>query len=241
MKQSLFTILFIFVAFNLFAQKEVRDSIRAGNKAYKEQRYRVAESNYKSAIAKDPTSKEAAYNLANAYYKQNNWDEAIKTYQHYLNIETENPNNMSAAWHNIGNTMLKKKDLQNSLEAYKNALRLNPKDEQTRYNLAVVQKMIQDQQNQQDQNQDKNQDQNKDQKDQQQDQNKDQQQNKDNKDQQDKKTEKQENEQMSQENANQILQAIEQDEKETQEKVKQMKAAEKKQQNEDNRRQNKDW
>ncbi|GAB6012425.1 tetratricopeptide repeat protein [Viscerimonas tarda] len=238
MKRNIVVLLFFLVTMALSAQKAVRDSIRSGNKAYTEQRYRVAESNYKAAIAKDPTSKEAVYNLGNAYYKQNNWDEAIKEYQQYLNVETGNANNMSAAWHNVGTTMLKKKDLQQSADAYKKALRLNPKDEQTRYNLAVVQKMIQDQKDK-----DKDKDQDKDKQDQQdkQDQNKDQQQNQDKQDQKEKKPEKQENEQMSRESANQVLKAIEQDEKETQEKVKQMKAAEKKKQNEDNRRQNKDW
>ncbi|MFR9166098.1 MAG: tetratricopeptide repeat protein [Dysgonomonas sp.] len=237
MKQILFIITFtIFATSGIFAQKVVRDSIRTGNKAYSEQRYHEAESNYKSAINQNPASKEASYNLANTYYKQSRWDDALKEYQHYLTLETDNTDKMSSAWHNIGNTMLKKKDLKQSMEAYKNALRLNPADEQSRYNLAVVQKIIkdkednknQDQQQQQQQNQQQQQDQNQQQQ---------QQQNKP----QEKKPEEQDNQQMSRDNVNQILQAIEQDEKETQEKVQQMKAAEKKQQNENNRRQNKDW
>jgi Tetratricopeptide repeat. len=68
---------------------------------------------------------------------------------------------MSAAWHNIGNSLLQKKELEKSMEAYKMALRMNPEDEETRYNLAVVQKMIQDQQ--QDQQQEQQQQQNQDQ------------------------------------------------------------------------------
>lgn len=273
MKKITFIILFAFVALSLSAQKEVRKAVRAGNKAYNEQLYATAEAEYNKAIKENASSKEASYNLANTYYKQQKWDEALKEYQHYLTLENENPMNMSSAWSNMGNTFLKKKAnekseraaaqmvmpqgqgqpgqaapqqgqqqadyLKMSMEAYKNALRLNPTDDDTRYNLAVVQKMLKDRE---DQDQDKNQDK-QDQKDDKQDQKQDPKEdpkkdpNKDPKqDQQDK-----QEQQMSQDNIQQILQAIEQDEKETQERVKQAKAQERKKQQDQNRKQNKDW
>ncbi len=272
MKRSIFILLFISLTVTLFAQKEERKAVRAGNKAYKDQLYGTAEAEYDKAIKVNPSSKEASFNLANSYYKQQKWDDALAEYQHYLTLENEDPTKMSSAWSNVGNTYLKKKanekegqqpvmpgqmpgaqqkqgpdNLKLSMEAYKNALRLNPKDEETRYNLAVVQKMIKDkeeegggggkddQQQNKDQDKDKDKDQNKDQN---QDQNKDQ--NKDQKPDQNKDQEQKEN-QMSQDNIQQILQAIEQDEKETQERVKQTKAQDRKKQNENNRRQNKDW
>lgn len=245
MKQGLFIILFLLITFASQAQRQERQAIKEGNKAYREQLYGEAETKYNEAISVNPSSKEALFNLANTYYKQNKWDEAIEGYKHFLTVEGEASDRISSAWSNMGNALLKKKDLQNSMEAYKNSLRWNPKDEQTRYNLAVVQKMIQDQDKDKDKNKDQDdkdeqekkdkdkKDQNK--QDQQQDKNKDEQNKKD------KKPEKEDNQQMSQESAKQILQAIEQDEKETQERVKQMKAQEKKKQNEQNRRQNKDW
>ena len=196
----------------MFAQRQVRKDIRKGNNAYKEQLYNAAEASYKSALEKNAASPEAIYNLANSYYKQGNWDNALKTYQQYLATENKDHTKMGAAWHNIGNALLQKKDLKQSMEAYKKALRLNPGDEEARYNLATVQKITKDQQD----NKDKNKDQNKDQKQDQQ-------------------------PQMSQENIQQLLKAIEQDEKETQEKVQQIKASDRKQKNENNRRQNKDW
>ena len=117
------------------------------------------------------------------------------------------------------------------------ALRMNPEDDETRYNLAVVQKMIQDQQ--QDQQQDKQQDK---QDQQQQPQNQDQQQQpQNNQDKPQKPEESPEPEQMSRDNARQLLQAIEQDERETQEKVNKIKAEERKQKADDNRRRNRDW
>ena len=139
----------------------------------------------------------------------------MESYQQYLALEKENPKKMSAAWHNIGNSLLQKKELEKSMEAYKMALRMNPEDEETRYNLAVVQKMIQDQQ--QDQQQEQQQQQNQDQQ---------QQEPQNNQDQPKKPEEQQEPEQMSRDNARQLLQAIEQDEKETQEKVNKIKAEE---------------
>lgn len=245
MKQGLFIILFLLITFASQAQRQERQAIKEGNKAYREQLYGEAETKYNEAISVNPSSKEALFNLANTYYKQNKWDEAIEGYKHFMTVEGEASDRISSAWSNMGNALLKKKDLQNSMEAYKNSLRWNPKDEQTRYNLAVVQKMIQDQ----DKDKDKNKDQDdkdeqekkdKDKKDQdKQDQQQDK--NKDDQNKKDKKPEKEDNQQMSPESAKQILQAIEQDEKETQERVKQMKAREKKKQNEQNRRQNKDW
>lgn len=237
MKPIHYTILTLFLifSFSLSAQKETgRKETKKGNKAYKSEKYDQAAADYQLAIEKNPNAKIANYNLANTLYKQKKWDESIKQQQHYLMLEKENPEKIAAAWHNIGNTFLQKKDLQKAMEAYKMALRLNPNDDKTRYNLAVTQKIIQDnQQNQNDKNKEKKE------------QDKEQEQQQNQQDQQDKnkekKPEQQEPEQMSRENAKQILQAIEQDEKETQERVKQIKAQERKQQAADNRRQDKDW
>lgn len=252
MKQ-VFVIIFVLISTtSLFAQRQVRKDIRKGNEAYKEQLYNAAEASYKSALEKNAASPEAIYNLANSYYKQGNWDNALKTYQQYLATENKDHQKMGAAWHNVGNTLLQKKDLKQSMEAYKKALRLNPNDEEARYNLATVQKILKDQQDN-NKNKDQNKDQNKDNKDKNKDQNKDKNkdQNKDNKDkdkdkdqnkdQQNKDQKQDQQPQMSQDNIQQLLKAIEQDEKETQKKVQQIKAADRKQKNENNRRQGKDW
>lgn len=269
MKKGLFIILFALITIGASAQKEVRKAIRTGNKAYNEQLYATAEAEYNNAKEGNANSKEAAYNLANTYYKQQKWDEALAEYQHYLKLENEDPQKISAAWSNMGNTFLKKKanekaagaqmmmgqqgaqsqapqakqedNLKLSMEAYKNALRFNPNDDETRYNLAVVQKMIKDREDQkqdqkQDQDQNKDQDKKQDQKEDQQEQNQDPKQ-----DPKQNQQDQQQQSQMSQDNIQQILQALEQDEKETQERVRQAQARERKEKNEQNRRQNKDW
>ena len=149
--------------FSLSAQKAVRKNIKQGNRAYNEQKYEQAAQKYEQAIKLNPNALEANYNLGNTLYKQNEWDKSIEQQNHYLMLEKENPVKIASAWHNIGNAILHKKDLEKSMEAYKMALRINPNDDEARYNLAVVQKMIDDQQQEQDQ--DQQQEQNKDQKD----------------------------------------------------------------------------
>src|SRR5690554_6313615 len=223
----------------LFGQKEARKNIREGNKQYQQQKYSEAADRFGAALEENPTSKEAAFNLGNTLYRQKEWSGAVEQYQHFVSLEQENPAKASDGWHNIGNAMLQQKDLQGSMEAYKMALRLNPDDNEARYNLAVVQKMIQDEeQDQDDGEQDQQQDQ-QDQQDQQQDQ---QQESPQNPEDQEKRPEQQEGpEQMSRDNARQLLQAIEQDERETQEKVQQIKAQEREEQAEENRRRNKNW
>ena len=220
--------------FSLSAQKAVRKNIKQGNRSYNEQKYEQAAQKYEEAIKINPNALEANYNLGNTLYKQKEWDKSIEQQNHYLMLEKDNPKNMASAWHNIGNAILHKKDLQKSMEAYKMALRINPNDDETRYNLAVVQKMINDEEQEQDQ--DQQQDQNKDQNE-----GDDQQQPPQQQDKQKKPEEQTEPEQMSRDNARQILQAIEQDEKETQKRLNEMKAEERKQQALENRRQNKDW
>lgn len=272
MKKTVLITLFALMAVGLFAQKAERKAVRAGNNAYSEQRFGAAEAEYAKAIKENAKSKEASFNLANTYYKQQRWDDALTEYDHYLKLENNDKTKMSAAWSNVGNTYLKKKanekgqgqqaqqmgqqmaqqgqgqpgggqqadNLKMSMEAYKNALRLNPKDDETRHNLAVVQKMLKDKEGEGGGGgQDKKQDDKKDDKKEDPKDNK-QNQDQDKKDQKDKQDQQNQN-QMSQDNIQQMLQAIEQDEKGTQQRVKERKAQEQKRKNEDNRKQNKDW
>lgn len=235
-KNILVIMLFMLIPVTVFAQKEVRKNIRKGNKEYKEQKFSEAAEYFEKAVEGNPNSKEANYNLGNTLYRQKEWDKAIEQYNQSNALEQEDPLRVSEGMHNIGNAMLQKKQLKESMEAYKIALRLNPADNEARYNLAVVQKMIQDQEQQSEGEDDQEQ----------QNQEQDQQQNQQNQPQppqnQEKKPEQpEEPEQMSRDNARQLLQAIEQDEKETQEKVQQIRAQEREEKAEDNRRRNKNW
>ena len=147
-KYGLLLLLLMLLPLSVSAQKDVRKSIRKGNKEYARQKFPEATILYEKALSENASSKEATFNLANTLYKQKGWDKSIEQYNHFISLEQENPAEASAGWHNVGNALLQKKELQKSMEAYKMALRLNPQDEETRYNLAVVQKMIQDQEQQ---------------------------------------------------------------------------------------------
>lgn len=209
--------------FELSAQKQERKQLRSGNGLYKSEKYTEAEVAYRKALDVNPRSLEGTYNLGNSLYKQKKFQEAAEQYQLLTGqseklMETkEGQARLAQAYHNIGNVCMQAKDYGKSIAAYQQSLRLNPSDDETRYNLALAQKLFQNQQNEnQSQNQDKEDKQdNQDNKD-------DQQQQQQQDDQQQNKTQEQEhpNEQMSKDNAQQMLDAFLQDEKDTQEKVK---------------------
>ena len=220
---------FMFCCGAVFAQKAERKNVREGNKLYETEKFTEAEIAYRKSLEVNPRSSEGTYNLGNALYKQKKFPEAAEQYQLLAGqgekmIETpEGKARLAEIYHNVGNIGMQSKEYAKSVEAYKQSLRLNPKDDETRYNLALAQKLLHDQQNQQneDQNQDQNEDKKEDQdKQDQQQQNQDQQQQQDDK-KQDKTQEQQpqQQEQMSKDNAQQMLDAFLQDEKDTQEKV----------------------
>lgn len=176
------------------AQSE-RKFIREGNGLFKEQDFEKAEVEYRKAADEKNDSFEAAFNMADALYKQKKYDEALKRFSELAKKETDKER-LGEIYHNIGNTLLAMEKTGESIEAYKESLRNRPKSEETKYNLEFArnkeQQDQQNQQNQQNQNKDQNKDQNKqdqnkqDQQDQQnkEDQNKDQQDKQDQKDQQ---------------------------------------------------------
>jgi len=240
-----FILTVIVLASTVSAQKAERSNIRTGNKLYNKGAalYRKdsiatqiadadtlkameflnkAEIDYRKAIEVNPRSTEGIYNLANTLYRQGKLPEAAEQYQfiagqgqRMLDDDPDNAVRLAQVFHNMGNVTMKAQDYQKSVEAYKQSLRLNPSDNETRYNLALAQKLLQQQQQQQQdqqQDQDKKDEKQEEQKQDQQDQKQDQQQ----------KTQEQQqqNEQMSRDNAQQMLDALLQDEKDTQEKVK---------------------
>lgn len=156
------------------AQKE-RKFIREGNGLFEKQNFEKAEVEYRKAADKKAGSFEAAFNMADALYKQKKYDEALQQFSTLAKQETDKQR-LGELYHNIGNTLLVMEKSEESIEAYKESLRNRPNSEQTKYNLEFARhKQQQDQQDQQDQQNQENKDQNKDQENKdQQDQNKDQ-------------------------------------------------------------------
>nr|WP_302828634.1 tetratricopeptide repeat protein [uncultured Bacteroides sp.] len=230
-KKYIGMVLLLLAAVSVSAQKAERDFIRKGNRLFKDSVYVDAEVNYRKALDVNPKSTVSMYNLGNTLAEQNKLEEAMEQYVGATKVEKDK-DNLAQIYHNMGVIFQSQKDYAKAVEAYKESLRNNPKDDETRYNLALAQKLLKDQQQNQ-QNQDKNQDQNKqDQQQDKKDQNKQDQQQK--QDQQPQQPEKKDNE-MSKENAEQLLNSVMQDEKDVQDKVK------KQQQVIQGRRLEKDW
>lgn len=219
-KRCIGLVLMMFAAiFSASAQKAERDYIRKGNRAFKDSVFVDAEVNYRKALEVNPKSSISMYNLGNTLVRQNKEQEAMEQYSAAAKIEKDK-SKLAYIFHNIGDIFQTQKDYAKAVEAYKESLRNNPKDDETRYNLALAQKLLKDQEQNQ-QNQDQNQDQNKEQEKKEQEkkdqENKQDQQN--NQQQQPPQSQKQ-NEQMSKENAEQLLKSVMQDEKDVQDKVK---------------------
>ena len=131
--------------------------IRSGNKYYADSNFQAAELKYTKALETDPNSEKGLFNQGNSYYQQEKYEEALQNYEMTAELML-NPKEKAAAYHNLGNAYFKGQQLEKSIEAYKNALRLQPNDAETKYNLALAKKLL-EQQKQDQQNQDKNQDQ----------------------------------------------------------------------------------
>ena len=219
----------LLVVISAFGQNE-RKVIRDGVRAYEEGEYAKAEVQFRKAENINQESYEADFNTGAALYGQEKYEETVKQYESLL-AQADDAEKAAQIWHNIGNSLLEDQQYEPSIEAYKNSLRKDPADEDTRYNLAYAkQKLKEQQQQQQDQDQDKNQDKNQDQ--QEQDKNEDQQEpeqeqdkNEDQQDQQDQQEQQPAPREISKEDAERMLKAIQQQEKDVKEKVDKKKAA----------------
>ena len=212
-KKAAATMLLLMVAATASAQQADRQYIREGNKQFRLGQYDKAEVSYRKAVEKNPKNPQAAYNLGNALMAQKKDSAAVQQFEQSTRIET-NPMRKAAAYHNMGVICQTHKMYDEAIEAYKNALRNNPNDDETRYNLVLCKHLKKKQDEKQKQNQQNKDDQNK----------KDDQKKDDKKDQkQDKKDDKQQEQQkpqMSKDNAEQLLNAAIQNEKMTQDKMK---------------------
>lgn len=235
-------VLISLIPFAANAQRSDRDYVRKGNKLYQDSLFVKAEENYLKALDKNSSSVNAAYNLGNTYIAQQKGQEALDEYRKAITVielerdrilgssrssekeKQEIKEKTAMAYHNVGTLLQASQQYAPAIAAYQQALRNNPADHETRYNLALAMKQLQEQQqNQQEQQQEQQQDQQdqqEQQEQQQQEQQQDQQQQQEQQEQQQQQPDKEE--EMSRENAEQLLEAAMQDEKDVQERVQQM-------------------
>jgi len=236
MLKSLLFCVFIIISVTMNAQAD-KKFIRKGNREYEKEKFSESEISYKRAIDVNKQSPNAIFNVGDALYKQNKFEEAGKQ---FIESTNENVDKLKKAegFYNLGNSLIKANKVEEGIDAYKNSLKLRPDNLETKYNLSYAQDLLKKQQDQQkNQQQDKNkqdknkQDQNKnkdknkeDQKKDQNDENKEKQ--KDQKNNQDQKQQQQPRQQeISKDDAQRLLNSLANDEKNVQEKVKLAKAA----------------
>src|SRR5438552_2550506 len=131
--KAVILLLLVLVSIASFAQ-DVNGLIEDGNDFYRKQQYVKAELQYKKALEISPANREAKYNLANVLLKQNRNAEAEKLLTE-LNNEQTDPPFRSKVNYNNGVKLTNEKKLEESIEAYKQALRLEPNDQEARENL----------------------------------------------------------------------------------------------------------
>lgn len=193
-----------------------RQYIRSGNKYYRQQNFVKAEAEYRKSLSVNPENPQALYNLGCALVMQKKDSVAVEQFEKASKVETGRMRK-AKIYHNIGFVCQSHKLYGDAIKAYKESLRNNPADDETRYNLALCQRLNKSEQNRNknQQNKDKNKDQQKKNQDKKKDQNKDKNDNKQEKKNQDKQQEK-----MSRDNAEQLLNAAMQNEQATQRRVK---------------------
>ena len=222
--KNILIILSFLMSFNSFAQNK-KSFLRDGNKLYADSSYNEAEMQYRKSLEKDQDYFNASFNLADAVYKQERYEESSALFD-ALKDNAPTETDLAKVYHNLGNSLVKEQKLEEAIDAYKSSLRINPKDKDTRHNLAITHKQKQQQEQE---NKDENKE-NKDEQEQDKDgenkeeekENKEQEQNQENKEQQEEKKEskpEEKKEEMSKETAEKMLEAIQQKEKELQEEL----------------------
>ena len=119
--------------------KKSRTLIRNGNSSYQNNNFDKAELNYRKALVIDPKSKSANYNLGNTLYSQQKFQESQEYYEKSID-KNDDKLSRARAYHNMGNACFKSNQLEQAILAYENALKLNPSDMETKYNLAMAKK-----------------------------------------------------------------------------------------------------
>lgn len=142
-----------------------RHQLREGNRHYNKERYDQAEVAYRRALERDSNDARGQYNLGNACYRLKKYDDAARHYEQAVSDQKLNNKRRANALHNHGNCLLKEvidnssdgidnnqqQKLQQAITSYQEALKLAPKNDQTRYNLALARKLMQQAQQQQQQ------------------------------------------------------------------------------------------
>ncbi|SFZ90441.1 Tetratricopeptide repeat-containing protein [Flaviramulus basaltis] len=164
--KKVITFIIVFISLFTFAQeddkaqvlalKKANDYVYEANSLISNDNFVSAEMEYRKAISEKANTVTGTYNLGNAYYNSGNFEEALYRHQEAAKSATSKAEKHKA-FHNIGNILMKNKKCKEAVEAYKSALRNDPSDNETRYNLGLAKICAEQQKDQQDK-QDKDED-----------------------------------------------------------------------------------
>ena len=152
------TVAFLLAGATNAAAQTDRNLIRQGNRAFKTQKWAAAETQYRKAISKNQKNPQAIYNLGCALLMQQKDSLAMVQFGNAAQLEN-NLFRRSKSYHNMGVVMQNHREYAQAIEYYKMALRCNPQDNETRYNLALCKKLLKNNpqnQNNKDKNKNKN-------------------------------------------------------------------------------------
>ena len=211
-------ILSLLISITSFAQNK-KSFLREGNTLYTDSSYNEAEMQYRKSLQEDQDYFNASFNLADAVYKQERYKEASALFD-ALKDNAPTETDLAQVFHNLGNSLVKAGKLDDAITAYKSALRINPNDNETRYNLALSKQQKQEQEeNKDEQEEDKGGDKKKEQKDKEQEKEEKNKKQEENKEDQKQNQPEEKKEDMSKEDAEKMLEAIQQQEKDLQEEL----------------------
>jgi len=237
MKNEIKSILILFSLMTIFLfpqstnSQSLRGLVNDGVDQYKDGNYSDAEVNFKKGTEKAPDNFESQFNLGDAYFKQQRYNEAIKSYQSSLTM-ARNDTEKSKIHYNVGNSLLKSQKIKESIEEYKKSLKLNPDDQEAKYNLSYALEILKNQEQQQDQQPDKKdedkqeqekKDKKEDKKEEQQNQDKQQDQQKQDQQKKEEEQQQQQPQKISKEEAERILEALKNNEKDLQKELRKIK------------------
>lgn len=162
MNKSIFIFILMLTSASFAQEKEDLKAIKkANNYVYQgntlladKEDFVSAEMAYRKAISEQPTTTAGLYNLGNSYYKSKNHEEALYRLEQAASMATSK-DEKHKAYHNMGNILMKSKRCKEAVEVYKSALRNNPTDDETRYNLALAKECAEQQKDQNNDNKDK--------------------------------------------------------------------------------------
>ena len=139
--------LFFLILCHFSLSQNARDIARDGNKNYEKGLFTDSEVDYRKSLSKNKSFEEVQFNLSDALFKQERYDESINVLNNLIN--TTNDSDLKAdSYYNLGNNYLQQQKFNEAIDSYKNCLRINSSDEEARYNLSKAMSILDNQQQQ---------------------------------------------------------------------------------------------